>query len=81
VSLENILAELDEEIRRLEGAKALLAEVPVKRGPGRPSSGGSSKSVPKTRKRPQMSAEGRARIAAAQKARWAKIRKAASKAA
>lgn len=81
MSLKNILAEIDAEIERLEGAKALLAEVPTRRRPGRPSLGGSSNSMPKTRKRRWMSAEGRERIAAAQKARWAKARKAAGKAA
>jgi hypothetical protein len=78
VNLESILAEIDSEIRRLEGARALLIEVPIKRGPGRPKST-AKPSADRPRKRRRMSAEGRARIAAAQKARWAKTRKSAGK--
>ena len=44
------------------GARALAAEIAPKQGPGRP------------RKR-RMSAEARARIAAAQRRRWAKVRR------
>lgn len=84
-----IVAALDTEIARLQQAKALLsgAEAPTKRGPGRPA--GITKSgaatsfnpadfAPAPRKGRTMSAEGRARIAAAQKARWAKAGKAGS---
>lgn len=81
MSLESIFAEIDAEIERFKSARALLAEVPTKRDPGRPNLGGSLKALPKTRKGRRMSAEARARIAAAQKARWAKARKAAGKAA
>lgn len=80
MSLESILAEIDTEIARLEQAKGLLTGTANKRGPGRPRSI-ASEAAPKKRKRSRMSAEGRAKIAAAQKARWAKARKVASKAA
>jgi hypothetical protein len=73
VKLESILSELDAEIARLQQAKALLTGEPVKRGPGRP------KAVPTVvaKKKRNLSPEGRARIAAAVKARWAKQKKAA----
>jgi hypothetical protein len=57
----DIIAELDAEISCLQQAKALLIGTTVKHGPG--------KRV--------LSPEARARIVAAQKARWAKVRKAA----
>jgi hypothetical protein len=63
-----IIAELDAEIARLQQAKELLT---VKRGPGRRS--GSSAPTAKR----ILSPAARARIATAQKARWAKVRKAA----
>jgi hypothetical protein len=65
-----IIQTIDAEIARLEKARALLnghVSTPTKRG--RPVS---SKLVATAKPRRKMSAEGRARIAAAQKARWAK---------
>jgi hypothetical protein len=63
-----ILKEIDAEIARLQQVRALL--------------GGGGNGIPspfaqKARKKHTMSAAGRARIAAAQKARWAKLKKAA----
>jgi hypothetical protein len=69
-----IIQAIDAEIARLEKAKALLkgdATSTAKRG--RPL-GSTVTATAKTRRK--MSAEGRARIAAAQKARWAKAKKA-----
>jgi hypothetical protein len=59
-----IVQNLDTEIRRLEKARALLTghTAPLKRG------------VAPTRS-PRVSAEGRARIAAAQRKRWAKAKR------
>jgi hypothetical protein len=59
-----IVRDIDAEISRLEKVRALLAghTAPLKRGEP-------------ARKRSRMSAEGRARIAAAQKKRWAKTKK------
>lgn len=74
MSLESILAEIDGEIARLRQARDLLTGVSVKRGPGRPKSIATT-ATPTKRRRSRMSAEGRARIAAAQKARWAKAKK------
>jgi hypothetical protein len=72
MKLESILAELDIEIARLQQARALLTDVPVKRGPGRPP-------IDRTvvKKKRNLSPEGRARIAEAVKRRWTKAKKAA----
>lgn len=75
-----IVAELDAEIARLNEVRNLLAghNTTAARGGG----GGGVPSpfrqkVGRKKRRHTMSAEGRARIAAAQKARWAKQKKAA----
>jgi hypothetical protein len=67
-----IIQTIDAEIARLEKARTLLNgnTSPAKRG--RPS-GSTLTATAKPRRK--MSAEGRARIAAAQKARWAKAKK------
>jgi hypothetical protein len=67
-----IIQTIDAEIARLEKARALLngnATSPARRG--RPSG---STVIARAKPRRKMSAEGRARIAAAQKARWAKAK-------
>jgi hypothetical protein len=70
-----ILRTIDQEIERLKHAKALITGEPVKSRRGRPATKvAETASAPKKR---IMSAAGRARIAAAQKARWAKSKKAA----
>ena len=87
-----ILQALDTEIARLQQARTLLADAPdvlphavaARRGPGRPK--GSAKVASKEAKAPAfkrrtMSAEGKARIVAAQKARWAKLKQTAKRAA
>jgi hypothetical protein len=60
MDLEAIVQDIDAEVRRLEKIRALLTghTAPLKRG------------MP-DRKRKPMSAEGRARVAAAQRKRWA----------
>ena len=85
-----IIRQIDVEISHLRQAKELLSETDssvVKRKPGRPSGSRVVKSLPValpskaiTQPRRKMSAAGRARIAAAMKARWAKVRRAAKKA-
>ena len=83
----NILWEIDAEISRLQQVKELLSGTDtgaVKRGPGRPIGSGVAKKLtasPVVQPRRKMSAAGRARIAAAMKMRWAKVRRAAKKAA
>jgi hypothetical protein len=65
MNTEALLAEIDAEIDRLQEVKALLTGQPVSPMRGRPP----------VKKRRTMSPEGRARIVAAQKARWAKVKK------
>jgi hypothetical protein len=89
LNTNDIILTIDAEISRLQQAKALLTDTsltPAKRKPGRPATAsGSGKATSfdpadfdaKARKRRGMSAAGRARIAAAQKARWARFKKAA----
>jgi hypothetical protein len=62
----DILAAIDEQIRILQGVKDLLQDKPSK----------TARNVKKAGKS-RLSAEARAKIVAAQKARWAKVRKAA----
>jgi hypothetical protein len=77
MNTEQILEEIDREIARLVEARALLSGAPVKAKPGpKPKVAtsftyGSNKAP---QKRGKISPEGRARIAAAQKARWAKVK-------
>jgi hypothetical protein len=80
-----IVATLDKEIVRLQQARAILTAAgsvngtaSIKRGPGRPKK---AASVVAPTKRKGIRPAAWERIAAAQKARWAKVRKAAKKAA
>jgi hypothetical protein len=66
-----IIADIDTEISKLQQVRALLSNVAVKKGPGRPKSVESQVTKPKKRR---MSAKGRAAISAAMMARWAKAR-------
>ena len=88
MNTNDIVVQIDAEISRLQQAKALLASTgtTVKRKPGRPA--GVAGLPKKTRLEPTkplakvkvvrtLSPEARAKIAAAQKVRWAKSRKAA----
>jgi hypothetical protein len=89
MNTNDIILSIDAEISRLQQARVLLAQasspMPAKRKPGRPvatSTSTSNKAISfnpadlktKTPKRRKISAAGRARIAAAQKARWAKTK-------
>lgn len=69
--MESILAAIDSRIEALQHAKSLLTGETIKRGPGRPKRAAVSTAPKKKR---GMSAAARARIGAAQKARWAKLR-------
>lgn len=72
MNITAMLAQIDAEIARLQQARAALVALestaPVRRGPGRPPK---STSVPTKSTKRTMSPEARARIAAAQKKRWA----------
>lgn len=75
MNVTSILSVIDAEIARLQQARAALADLggSTKRGPGRP-----PKAAAPTRKKRVLSAEARARIAAAQKKRWAAAKKSSS---
>jgi hypothetical protein len=66
-----IIADIETEISKLQQVRALLSNVAIKKGPGRPKSVESQVTKPKKRR---MSAKGRAAISAAMKVRWAKAR-------
>jgi hypothetical protein len=79
MQINKILAELDSEIIRLQEAKSILTGTVYKH------QAGSSKTPPEVKtlraassamKKHKISPEGRARIVAAQKKRWAKAKKA-----
>jgi hypothetical protein len=91
MNTNDIILAIDAEISRLQQAKALLTDTstlsPAKRKPGRPIAASGSNTATRSkpaefnvmsRKGRGMSDEGRARIAAAQKARWARFKKAAA---
>jgi hypothetical protein len=75
-----IIEEIDAEISRLQQAKVILSGTALSRRPGRPKTANvATKPVEVKLAKRVMSAEGKARIAAAQKARWAKVKKIANK--
>jgi hypothetical protein len=67
MEMKGILAEIDAEIQKLEQVRAILTGKDGHHG---------TKIPPFRRKKRQLSPEARERIAAAQKARWAKMKKA-----
>ncbi|MBS1823208.1 MAG: hypothetical protein JST61_14750 [Acidobacteria bacterium] len=72
MEVNRIIAEIDAQISKLQQARALLSDSssPVRSGPGRPK--GSTNS---TKRKRNLSPEGRKRIADAMKKRWAERRK------
>jgi hypothetical protein len=75
MDIKKIVSEIDTEIAQLLKVKHALLGVTEKRGPGRPRLVATALPVAKKKAKRKMSAEARARIAAAQKARWAKAKK------
>jgi hypothetical protein len=77
---QDILAQIDMEISRLQQAKSLLLGVDgsPKRGPGRPSKAWAAAVAAKSQRR-KMSAEARERIRQGQIKRWATAKQAAKK--
>ena len=73
MEVSRIIAEIDAQILKLQQARALLASAsaPVRQGPGRPK--GSTNAA--TKRKRNLSPEGRKRIADAMKKRWADRRK------
>jgi hypothetical protein len=80
MNIQDIVVEIDAEISKLQQVKALLTGTSTteKRKPGRPAN---TILAGNARTRRTLSAEAREKIAAAQRARWAKSKKAAKKAA
>jgi hypothetical protein len=75
MNLEEILNELRQQSDRIANAiSALLGQSSPHRGPGRPA-GSKNATAARKPKRRIMSASARAKISAAQKARWAKQKK------
>ena len=90
MNTNDIILSIEAEIARLQQVKALLTQssgpTSIKRKPGRPIAASASNTATSfnpadygtgTPKRRKISVAGRARIAAAQKARWAKTKAAA----
>jgi hypothetical protein len=77
MELNALLRNIEEEIARLQKARALLAGTDSPRKRGRPL-GSTNKPKPTLVRKRLISAEGRTRIAEAQRARWAKQRKKAA---
>ncbi|SEF43534.1 hypothetical protein SAMN05421819_0008 [Bryocella elongata] len=82
MDVKNLLAEIDAEIARLQSARASLVALSGTATPKRGRPKGSmtlvAKAIPEQKPR-KMSAEGRKRIAEAQKRRWAAAKKAAAR--
>jgi hypothetical protein len=76
MTTSNLLSLIDADIAVLRQARALLS-TPEKRKPGRPKSTAALKAKPKQKR--NLSPEGRARIVAAVKRRWAAKKKASGK--
>jgi len=75
MDIDTIVAELDAEIARLEQVRAVLAGS----APSAAAAPAPAKTAKKRGGHRKMSPEARARIAAAQKARWAKAKQGAGK--
>lgn len=71
MAIESILNEIDAEIARLQEVKKLLSSAGVESG--------KKSSAAKKRSKRKLSPEARARIAAAQRKRWAAVKKSAKK--
>ena len=75
MNIQDIVSQIDEQIAQLTKAKEALTGIKTKKGPGRPRLTAAPTASPTKKKaKRKMSAEGKARIAAAQKARWAKVK-------
>jgi hypothetical protein len=75
MAIENILAQIDSEIARLQQARGLLASM----GTAPVSKAGKAAGKGKRRKKRVLSADARKRIADAQRKRWAAVRAKAKK--
>jgi hypothetical protein len=78
MTANDILSLIDAEIATLQIARALVAGAVPKKKRGRPKSA-AAQAVKLKKKKRNLSPEGRARIAAAVKARWARQKKASTR--
>ena len=80
VNIDGIIANIDSEIARLQQARTLIAafDAPAIKRRGRPKNVSAVNLPSDAKKRKPLSAEARARIAAAQKRRWAASKKSAN---
>jgi len=74
LNIQEIVSQIDTEIAKLTKVREALTGIPTKRSPGRPRLNAIVKPATKKKTKRKMSAEGKARIAAAQKTRWAKLK-------
>jgi hypothetical protein len=83
MNTEEIIKEIDGEISKLQQARVLLlgADSPVKPSPGRPKKATVARILAVKPAKRVMSEEGKAKIRAGLKARWAKVHKAQKSAA
>lgn len=80
MNFAKILSEIDQEIARLEQAKALLTgSAATKKRVGRPVAAATTPKASAGKKKRNITPEGRKRIAEAVKKRWERQRKTASK--
>jgi hypothetical protein len=80
MTIEEIISHIDAEISRLEEARDLVAGAAMNRVSRSPRKSGLAAPKPRAvRAKRVLSPEGRARIAAAQKVRWAKQKRAKEK--
>jgi hypothetical protein len=80
MTIEAILAAIDKEINKLQQARAMLSDSPAappESRVGRPKGSKNSSASGKFSKKRVLSAEARAKIAAAQRKRWAAAKKSA----
>ena len=81
MEVNRILAEIDDQIQKLQSARAVLAGTDARRpGPGRPKGRKNAAPAATATRRRKLSPEGRKRIAEAMKRRWAERKKNAAKA-
>ena len=74
MSTNEIISQIDQEIAHLTKAKELLQDAPAKRQGRHRATATTAPVAKKKAKKRKLSAEAKARIAAAQKLRWAKVK-------
>lgn len=81
MDFDHVIEVIDEEIKRLQEARAVLARTGIKKGPGRPKAAGASQKLSgnpaakNDKRKRRLSPEGRRKIAEAMRRRWAERKK------